>query len=453
MNYKQTVEYLYDLGKFGSKPGLERMQWLLDELGNPHHGLPVIHVGGTNGKGSTCCYISEVLVSAGYDVAQYSSPHLQTIRERILLNGEYVSKRDFAENISAVKEIVDRELNNGREHPTFFEILTAAMFLQCDRSGVDVLVGEVGLGGRFDATNVVEAPLVAVITNIGLEHTEVLGDNLADIAFEKGGIIKPGCRVVIGDKKKESVEVLTDLSEQRGVPLVQVMKCNTTHGFPDEAIGYDIEKVDSGGGILSFYGHKWELSEVEVGMLGEHQLQNAACALAAVEQLELAENNFNLSEKTIREGIRAASWPGRVEKVDDNPITILDGAHNPGGAEVLAETIEKILPHRKVHAVVGVLEDKDYPTMLRCMRDVINGKVFATTAPTPRSLSADDLHSAAEDVMPHSQIVSCEEAQDAVGKCLQAAKPGDVVVVWGSLYLVGEVRNRWYDLDESPQKY
>ncbi len=441
MDYQEAVDYLYGLGKFSSKPGLSRMKWLLKRLGEPHRDTPTIHVAGTNGKGSTSSYISCSFRQAGYRAVQYSSPHLQTIRERILLNGDLIGTEDFARTITRVREAVQWGLQRGYDHPTFFEIMTTGLFAYCSEADVDVLVLEVGLGGRFDATNVVGPPEVAVITNIGLEHTEVLGDTAAEIAFEKAGIIKTGTLAVVGCQDSEALGVIADVARQRNVPLVQLVGPDSESVFGDSSAAYRLLRLDAEGGALSYRGPRWELPEVEISMLGRHQLQNAAVAVAALEQA--AGGSFDISAEDVLNGMRQARWPGRVERVAEDPLVILDGAHNPTGASVLAETVQNLFAGRRVHSVVGMLDDKDYRSMLGPMQGVVDGTVVVTRAPTPRGLDACTLRQAAEKVLDASEVLRCNDPKRAVEMCLKHADEDDVVVIWGSLYLIGEVRGRW----------
>ncbi len=443
MDYRESVSYMYSLGKFGSQPGLARVASLLSELGDPHLDLKVIHVAGTNGKGSTCCYIGEVLQEAGYRVGLYSSPHLQSIRERISINGDLIDRTSFAEIVSEVKGIVDWQVQSGEEHATYFEILTAAMYRYFARVGVDFVVQETGLGGRFDATNVVPPPLVTVISNIDLDHTEVLGETVAEIAREKAGIIKEGSRAVASESCPESLEVLVEVSHARGVALSVVRE----EPAGDHRPRYWVCDLHPDGATFSYRGASWSLDGLHLSMEGRHQVENASLAVAALEQLCL-NAGVELSAEHVRVGLKRARWPGRLEKMMDAPRVLMDGAHNPNGARVLAETLRQLYRGRRIHAVIGLLSDRDPDAMLQGMRPVLNGTVVATHTPVLRGLEVDSLVAAAKrNLSSQCEILGREDVSEAVQLCLDRADPEDVVVIWGSLYLVGAARERWQQIE------
>ncbi len=441
MNYRESVSYLYGLGKFGSRPGLGRITRLLKGLGEPHLDLNVIHVAGTNGKGSTCCYIGEVLGAAGYRAGLYSSPHLQSVRERIRVNGHLIDREAFAEIITEVKGVVDEQVQSGEEHATYFEILTAAMYGHFARVGVDFVVQETGLGGRFDATNVVPAPLVAVISNIDLDHTEVLGETVAEIAREKAGILKAGSRAVASISCPESLEVLDDVSRQRGVPLSVVREDGT--GRPR----FHLRDVYQDGATFSYCGKQWRIDGLAISMAGRHQVENAALAVASLEELCLSAA-AEVSSEHIRVGVGRAKWPGRLEKVMESPRVLLDGAHNPNGARVLASTLDQLYRGRRIHGVMGMLSDRDPDAMLKSMGPVLSGTVVVTRTPVLRSWDVDSLAEAARrNLSPRCEILGRGDVGEAVDLCLDRADPEDVVVIWGSLYLVGAAREKWHRLE------
>lgn len=323
---RSTVDrYLASLEKFGINLGLERITELLKLLGDPQLKLKVIHVTGTNGKGSTCAMIASILKEAGYSVGLYTSPHLVKLNERFKINGRDIGNPDLAAGVKAVRLAADKLT----EKPTVFEVLTAVAFWYFAKKKVDYAVIEVGMGGRLDATNVIY-PLVAVITNIELEHTAVLGKTLAKIAVEKAAIIKPGVPVVTAEKKEEVLSVLRFQAEKNQSLLVQV---------GSEGEGFT------------------------TSLLGEHQKLNAACAVAAV---RLA--GIEADKKTIIAGLKKAVWPGRFQVVSRNPLTILDGAHNPAGIRALVATLRREFPGKKFTFLFGAQQDKDVKTMLPWLR-------------------------------------------------------------------------------------
>jgi len=439
VNYQEAVSYLYGLGRFATKPGLHRMMRLLEQLGDPHRRLPVIHVAGTNGKGSTCCFLSEALRAAGMRVGLYTSPHLQSIRERIQINGTFIERDRFSELVSQVRELVESETRAGREHPTYFEILTAVMYSYFAEQDLDMLVQEVGLGGRFDATSVIPPPRVAVVTSIGFDHTAVLGSTLSEIAREKAGIIKTGSRAVIAHLPGEIQGLFSDICDERDVPMVTVREEDDSH-----RPHYHPRRVDSHGGEFSYSGIDWEAAGVETTMLGRHQLANAALAVATLEELDRNSPDIDLSPERVLPALREAQWPGRLERVQDSPDVLLDGAHNVNAASTLAENLAEIYPESRIHCVVGVLEDKDPEKMLGAMAPVLNGTVVTTRSPTPRGRDAASLGRAAERVLADGcQVRTVDDVQGALQVCVRDAGPEDVVVIWGSLYLVGAARDCW----------
>jgi dihydrofolate synthase/folylpolyglutamate synthase len=321
VKYSEAKKYLASLEKFGINLGLERITGLLAKLGSPHLKFKSLHVAGTNGKGSTCAMMASILKEAEYKVGLYTSPHLLSFNERIKINGRDISKNDFAEGISLIK-IATRRL---ADTPTVFEVLTALAFWHFAKAKVDYAVIEVGMGGRLDATNVI-SPLVSVITNIDLEHTAVLGNTLAKIAAEKSAIIKPGVPVVTAETKPEALKVMKYHADKNQSLLVQV-------GSQGEGF--------------------------ETGLIGEYQKTNAVCAVAA---LRLA--GIEIDRPAIVAGLKKVSWPGRFQVVTKQPLTILDGAHNPAGARVLALTLAEQYPGKKFTFIIGVQKDKDVAVML-----------------------------------------------------------------------------------------
>ncbi len=439
VQYTEAVDYLYGLGRFGTRPGLHRMIRILEALGNPHHGLRVIHTAGTNGKGSVCCFMAEILQAAGYRVGLYSSPHLQSIRERIRISGDLIHRRDFSETVSRVKSMVDDEVAAGREHATYFEILTAVMFDLFSRSDLDVAVLEVGLGGRFDATNVVGPPELSVITGIDLDHTEVLGDTIDGIAREKAGIIKRGSRAVVSSQNQEAVPVFVEICCQRRVPLT-VLRDEESPGWVPR---YLDARVQADGGLFSYVGNDWRIPDVEISMLGHHQIHNAALALAAAEQLQRQSCSMHIGVSDVRRGLSAARWPGRLEKVLDAPRVYLDGAHNEAGMRVLASTLSRLFAHRRIHGVIGMLRGRHPDEMLTPLGNVLNGTAVVTSAASPRSLELDALQEAADRCLSADCVLVRSDVNEAIDLCLDRAQPQDVVVIGGSLYLVGAARQRW----------
>lgn len=319
--------YLESLEKFGIDLGLDRINKLLCRLNAPQRAFRSIHVAGTNGKGSTCAMIASVLKEAGYKVGLYTSPHLFEYPERIKINGKNISQKDFARGLKLIEELSNKLTNK----PTVFEVLTAVAFWYFAKEKVDYAVVEVGMGGRLDATNVIR-PSVSVITNIDLEHAKVLGRTLGRIAYEKAGIIKPGIPVVTAETKAEPLRVMKEIAKKNGSPLIAVNR---------------------------------KQSAVSSSLIGTHQKINAACAIAAI---RLA--GIKVSRSQIANGLRKVVWPARFQVIRRDPITIVDGAHNPSGVKVLLAALKKHYPRDRFTFIVGVQRDKDASAMLRQVKKV-----------------------------------------------------------------------------------
>jgi dihydrofolate synthase/folylpolyglutamate synthase len=343
----EAMQWLAGFEKYGWVFGLERISTLMEKLGNPQKELKVVQVAGTNGKGSVCHFIGSILQQAGYSVGLYVSPHLERFSERIVVNGDEISDDDLEKIIERVRPFVEEMKQQGNA-PTFFEIVTALAFVYFHECKVDYAVVEVGLGGRLDATNIV-TPLVSVITNISLEHTDILGYSVEKIAFEKAGIIKKGVPVVTA-ATGNSRDVITRVAKEHDAPVV----------FVDQAWW---KRVSWDGSEQEFFvqGSLGEYT-VRTSLLGAHQGENITVSIAAVEQLQMY--GVFLTDAAITKGIEVASNPGRMEIVAETPMILLDGAHNPGGIKVLVETITQDFTYKHLFLVLGVLKDKDIPAMV-----------------------------------------------------------------------------------------
>ena len=425
MNYEQALEYIHSIYKFGSKLGLDNINYLLHLMGDPHKGLKVIHVAGTNGKGSTCTYISSVLTEQGYKVGLYTSPYLEKFTERIKINGIDISEDELAEVTAFTKEKVEEMLSQGKSHPTEFEVVTAIGFEYFKRKEVDYLVLEVGLGGRGDSTNVMDHPLVSVITPIDYDHMDYLGDTLGKIAFEKAGIIKGNCPTVTYPQREEAMEVIERVSMElkSTLTVAQIDKV--------EMVSYD----DSGQCFRGFYGDE-RLENLKISMLGEHQVQNAMVALAALYTLESV-HQIPISKEALYRGFENAKWPGRLEIIRRNPTIILDGAHNVHGMQALTKTIRTLYAGKTIVLVLGILGDKDVEGMLREIVPLAD-RIVLTKPNNPRAMNLDKL---AEQVSAYGEVtMKTETISRAVKEALDRSSTDDVIVFCGSLYMIGDVR-------------
>jgi len=397
-------------------PTLERIAALCSALGDPQHAAPVIHVTGTNGKGSTVQMITHLLMAAGLTVGTYTSPHLERLNERIRRNGEPIDDDDLAEQIAAVAAA---EVITGAR-PSFFEALTAAAFRWFADVAVDVMVIEVGLLGRWDATNVVDAQ-VAVITNIGLDHTEFAGPTTAHIAREKAGIITPGCAVVLGEPDQELLPIFS--SEPHATLLLR----DIDFGVADNVLAV-------GGRLLDLRTPTTLYHEVHLPLHGAHQGDNAALALCAVEAFFASP----LSDEVVREGFSSVRVPGRFEVVGVQPLVIVDGAHNPPGADTCAQVFfEDFAPEARRILVVGTLRDPD--EMVAALRADDFDMVIACTAPTPRGVPAGEVAAAARRAG-CSEVLVVDTPAEACRLAVSRSHADDAVLVAGSIYVVGEAR-------------
>lgn len=491
--YQDALKWIHSSMRFGSKLGLERISSLLELLGNPQNNTNFIHVTGTNGKGSVTSIVSSILKEAGFRTGMYISPYLEDYRERIMLNGRKIPKDKIVNLVGQVRPAVEQLIKEGFEHPTEFEINTALAFLYFAQENCDYVALEVGMGGRFDATNVV-TPVVSVITTIDFDHMDRLGNRLSEIAFEKAGIIKPGVPVVTGAVEEEALDVVRRRASECGSALTIVGNArqltgklpginSPAHGcsstvaaglpvsgvtwkeVPREQAACRLEAGTQGdlaildGQVISISGPGFEYGNLYLPLLGKHQQLNAALAVAALKaaqvkradspsgsQMQCANRPYGsgssgldsiaLDEQAIRTGIAKAVWPGRLEVMHRDPVIILDGAHNPQGAKGLAEFIKE-LSDRKIVCVYGILSDKCYKESTSLIAPLCD-EVIVTRPQTPRAL---DLELLAGEVARYTEKVFVE---DDSGKALELAltrvSSRDIVLCCGSLYLVGPVR-------------
>ena len=421
MNYNEVVDLIEATVKFGCKPGLERTEKLLELLGNPHKKLRAIHVAGTNGKGSTAAMIASILSSAGYRTGMYISPHLFRNTERMTIDGIEITKEDFAEYAGQALSMVKLMGEKGLEEPTQFEMYTAMAFLYFERKKVDFAVVEVGLGGRFDATNVIE-PLLSVITSIGYDHKDILGDTIEKIAYEKAGIIKEGSRVVMYPQLyPEASAVVEAVCREKSASLVEA------------DIGSLILKDYSiSGQTIDFKYRNYDIRGMKLPLIGDHQLYNAAVALTAIAELD--KMGHRIEEAGIRKGIESVKWLCRMSIVSIEPLILVDGAHNEDGINSLHNALLKYFSNRKIIFVFGMLRDKDYTYAIKKLMPIAYHVV--TTEPlNERALAASAM---AEAVKPYcSKVVSEPDIKKAVEKAGKLYEKNCMICICGSLYLAG----------------
>lgn len=420
-----------------SRLGLDRIRELLDRLGRPQDRLRFVHVAGTNGKGSTCAYLAAILQAAGLRTGLFTSPYLVAFEERIRVDGVNISLEELTEATLLVKEQAEAMATETGDHPTEFELMTAVALVQFARRECDIVVLEVGLGGRLDSTNVIDAPEVAVIARIGLDHTKLLGTTLAAIAGEKAGIVKPGSAVVSWPQEPEAMMAVEAAAVAAGDALT----------VPDLAL-LEAGTVDWGvpGAPLRPFSYG-RFTDLRTRLLGSYQPANAALAIEAAEALRA--RGWAVDDEAVRRGIVETAWPGRFEIVRaaaGEPTVVVDGGHNPQGARALADSLADVFPGRKPVFVVGVLEDKDYPAMLETVLPL--GAAFVCVAPdNPRALPADKLARAirwtGQDLLGCSACTRpyvARDIADALARARELAGPDGLVCAFGSLYSVGAVK-------------
>lgn len=426
MAYEDIIEYLYGLQKYGIKFGLSNTVALMERLGEPHKRFRSVHITGTNGKGSTAAFIASVLRSAGYKTGLYTSPHLISFTERIRINNLQIPEERVVALAERVREASASIAQDRGEAftPTFFEVTTAIGYTYFAEEGVDIAVIEVGMGGRLDATNVI-TPVLSVITNIDLEHTEFLGDTHAKIAFEKAGIIKQGVPVVTAVSHPEAAEVIEKMASEMSAPLFRM--------------GRDFRHLNASAGKLQsfdYQGMRMSLNNIVISMMGRHQIDNACLSLAALECMTKA--GFAIPEAAMREGLREARWEGRLELVSNHPDVYLDGAHNPASSRVLASSLRELKKeYNRLILVIGILSDKDYHGILSELVPLAD-HIIATRPQYSRALDPAVL--AAEIKKTHGSVEQAPAVEDAVKAAISGSSEKDLIVVTGSLYVVGEAR-------------
>ena len=425
MTYEETVARILDIPKFTKKNGLAHTRELLRRLGDPQEQVPVIHVAGSNGKGSVCAFISSILRESGVRTGLFTSPHLVSIRERFRINGEPCSREQFLEAERAVRGAVETMAAEGMAHPTFFEYMFALGMELFARQGVDCVVLETGLGGRLDATNVVEHPLLTVITSISLEHTEILGDTIEAIAGEKAGILKPGAPVIFDGSEPKAAAVIQRTAGEVGAPFEKIMPENIKILLNDgKYLDFSVES-------------QYDVTKIRIPFPAEYQAMNGALALAAVNRLK---GSFPITEQSVREGFLHTSWPGRMEEV--YPQVYLDGAHNVSGVRAFLQAVGRIAEGPSIllfSMVKGKREQEALRLLLLegCWEEVILTQISGTERALPLSL----LEQRAREAGPANlKVTAIKEPREAFLTALAHRKPDQKLFCAGSLYLIGELK-------------
>ena len=425
MIYEEAMKYISSIGKFGSNYGLKRTFRLLELLGNPDKKLKLIHVAGTNGKGSTTAMITKVLRGMGYKVGMYTSPYIEEFEERIQINGENIPKEKLVSLLVEVKEAVEKVIKEGYDHPTQFEILTALMFLYFYRERVDYGVVEVGLGGALDSTNVL-TPIVSVITSISYDHMNILGDTIEEIAEQKAGIIKEGIPVVVYPEEKNVQDVIVKKAEEMNsrIRLVQKNSVKLLNINRDDI--YQEVQVST---MKNDY-------KVKLPLLGAHQMLNLAVVLNTIEVIFEGQNE-KLNVKLVEKSLEDVEWKGRLEVLNKKPLIVIDGAHNIDGIKSLTYNVNKYFKYKNMILLLGILADKQVDEMIKEIVPFAE-KVYALTPHSDRAQLSQELKN--KIVKYNKNVIAIESYEEAVSKAISEADEDDLILISGSLYMIGDMR-------------
>lgn len=422
------IDRIHEFNRFGMVLGLDRMEELLRRLGNPQDDLKVIHVAGTNGKGSVSKYLEEGLSACGYKMGLYTSPYIETFNERIRYDGADISDEDLEYYGQKVVSAAEAMVADGLDSPTEFEVVTAIAFLYFAGRQADITILEVGLGGIGDSTNVVKSPLASVITSISYDHMAQLGSSLAEIAVNKAGIIKTGCPVIANVPQRDAAKIIARKAYAMGSRLYDISGIRAA--VSDETPFS--QKVS-----MELYEKSY--SDVEISMVGRHQAENLKTALATLEILRKS-GAVKLDREALYEGLKRARQPGRFEVISEDPLVIIDGAHNEAGAQALQETMAQHFAGKKILLVAGILADKEIDSIVKFLTKITD-HIIVTEPDNPRKLAAEKLAGHVADFGVAAEAVPDVEA--AVHRAKELADGYDVILFAGSLYLIGDVRRLW----------
>lgn len=421
MNYTESMTYIESLTKYGSIYGLDRIRELLRRVGNPQEKLSIVHIAGTNGKGSFGTFLGEILKEAGYKTGRYISPAVLGYRERIQVDGQWIGESDIAEILTFLRQICLDMKNDGLEHPTAFEVETAMAFIYFERKTVDFVLLEAGLGGKNDSTNVIGKPKLSVMTSISLDHTAILGDTLEEITLEKSGIIKGGHDVLMYDQSPAVTNIVKEVCTKTKSRFYQT-DWSQIHVTKQSLDGQQFDYED--------------LKSLVITMAGTYQIYNAAAAVCAANILN--RQGAAIKNEHIYIGLKNARWPGRFEVFKGQPVIIADGAHNPEGAQRLGESIDKCLKEIKIVYVAGIFADKDYEHILEALAPY-SDTIFTHKPMTKRGLPAVKL--AAEAKTYYKNVYACESLDDAMNQAMKVAGKDGAVVSFGSLSTIANLKN------------
>ena len=426
MNYEEAMNFIQNTNKFGSVLGLDNIRELLERLGNPQDQLRVVHIAGTNGKGSTLAFLAGIFRESGYRAGRYVSPASFSYEERFRINEENISKKDLCFYMEKIKNVAEEMVKDGLSHPTMFEIETALSFLYFLDKKVDVVLLETGMGGRLDATNVVKKPIATVIASIGMDHMQFLGDTLEKIASEKAGIIKEGCPVISYDNTKEVNEVIKNKAKQMHAKVTFV-----------NSAGIRVLQESLNGESFSYRSSdgRW-YEKIEIPLLGRHQINNAALAL---ETLNVIKNYYCISDFQTEDGMRKTIWRGRIEILEREPMVICDGAHNPDGAKSLLSFLQNNFTNQRLIYIMGVLSDKVYEQMVQILAPSAD-KIYTVAPDNPRALSSRELCNCISKY--HQNVEERQRLAECLSEVRQKAEKDDVIIICGTLSFQNELINQ-----------
>lgn len=419
MEYKDVIDYIQKISTFGSKSGLERIEQLLNYLDNPHYNLKFIHVAGTNGKGSTCAMLESILVDAGYKVGLYTSPHLIKYNERIKINNIDIDDETFTN----IAEIVIDKCLNCIEHPTLFEIITAIALCYFNQQKVDYIILEVGLGGRYDATNIISSPILSIITSISLDHCEILGNTIEQISTEKGGIIKENSKTILAFNSYRVYNIINNICNEKNSRLYYL-----------DNIKFNIMYQDLYSTTFSIETDYYNYPQIVLGMIGEYQIYNVATALLAA--CVLKDIGIKIKDKNIYNGLKNIHWKARMELISSKPYILFDGAHNIDSIRRLADYIRKYIKNRSITLLIAVLKNKNYVEMINILIPLVD-KVVITEVTSEHTLTADEFNN----IISIYDLPTYKEKQikKAFIKAKNITNQNDIIICTGSLYLLGEL--------------
>lgn len=435
-NYEQALAFIHNRPRFKKKPTLSRMKLLLHRLGDPQRGQNYIHVTGTNGKGSVVAMTRQILMEQGLNVGTFTSPFITRFNERIAINGCPISDDDLVKYTDLVaKEVtkLDHELPEGG--PTEFEINTAIMFCYFADHDLDVVILEVGIGGLYDSTNVIKAPLVSAIVTVGYDHMKYLGNSLPEIARQKAGIIKDDCPVVVGDLDPSAQDVIDKVAHETGSKVFK----------PGKDYFFEVVSPQSLYATVNYSGISLAPDNYKLSLAGEYQAHNAGVAITIV-QVVMKKLGISLDKRSIKRGLAHTKWPGRMELINEQPVIILDGAHNLPGIQALVKTIRDDLKNQEVYILVAILADKQYDLMLGELASLPNVHIFVTNFDGPyKGRKSADLSKIIQEIPSHYPIEIINNWQLGFAKIVHQMSEDDVLIVTGSLYFISDVRHLMTD--------